>query len=199
MEKLSFVCSGGRITLINLVLPSVSLYYFSFFKAPKKVIKELTRIQRNFLWGGSEEVRKTAWVSWSNICLPKESGGSGIRNMELFNISLLGKWKWRTLSNVDSVWFRLVHRLYGEDDILRREHHSVWWRDLNTLDSCLSFAQNWFHDSIRYRLGNGTEIKFLEEGWCCAWRLTAVFPALFERSDKQIGSVAVFSGWRNRM
>lgn len=54
---------GGRITLINSVLPSLTLYYFSFFKAPKNVIKEMTAIQRNFLWGESGSGRKTAWVS----------------------------------------------------------------------------------------------------------------------------------------
>lgn len=54
---------GGRITLVNLVLASLPLYYFSFFKAPKKVLKELTQIQRNFLWGGSSEVQKRHGLS----------------------------------------------------------------------------------------------------------------------------------------
>lgn len=90
---------GGRITLINSILAGLPLYYFSFFKAPKKVIKELTRIQQNFLWGASDEVRKTAWIGWSKICLPKESGGLGIKNMEIFNVALLSKWKWRVLTD----------------------------------------------------------------------------------------------------
>jgi hypothetical protein len=44
---------GGRITLINSVLSSLPLYFFSFFKAPKCIIQQLVRIQRNFLWGGN--------------------------------------------------------------------------------------------------------------------------------------------------
>jgi exonuclease III len=43
---------GGRVTLINSVLSSLPLYFFSFFKAPVCVLKELVSIQRRFLWGG---------------------------------------------------------------------------------------------------------------------------------------------------
>jgi hypothetical protein len=39
---------GGRVTLINYVLSSLPLYFFSFFKAPSCVIKDLVSIQRNF-------------------------------------------------------------------------------------------------------------------------------------------------------
>lgn len=57
----------GRVTLINSVLSSLPLYYFSFFKAPSCVLKELVTIQRNFLWGGREVDRKMCWVSWDRI------------------------------------------------------------------------------------------------------------------------------------
>lgn len=46
---------GGRVTLINSVLSSLPLYYFAFFKAPKKILNELIKIQRMFLWGGCSE------------------------------------------------------------------------------------------------------------------------------------------------
>lgn len=62
---------GGRITLINSTLSSLPLYFFSFYKAPICVIKELSQIQRNFLWGGAEESRKIAWLKWEKVCLPK--------------------------------------------------------------------------------------------------------------------------------
>lgn len=77
---------GGRITLVNSILASLPLYYLSFFKAPKKVLKEMVQISRNFLWGGRDEVQKMAWVSWNKMCLPKERGGLDIRNIEIFNI-----------------------------------------------------------------------------------------------------------------
>lgn len=100
--------------MINSVLASLPQYYFSFFKVPKTVIKEMVRIQQNFLWGGSEDVKKMAWVRWSKICLPKEMGGLGVRNMEIFNTALLGKWRWKLLVDRGNLWADLLNYLYGE-------------------------------------------------------------------------------------
>lgn len=86
---------GGRIVLINSVLTNLPIYYLSFMKAPKKVIKEMISIQRNFLWGGTCERKGIAWVKWSEVCRSKSSGGLGIKDIQLFNLSLLGKWLWR--------------------------------------------------------------------------------------------------------
>lgn len=63
---------GGRVTLINSVLSSMPLYFLSFYKAPKKVVREFVKIQQNFLWGGSSDNKKINWVSWEKICLPKK-------------------------------------------------------------------------------------------------------------------------------
>jgi hypothetical protein len=82
---------GGRITLINSVLTSLPLYFFSFFKAPRCIIQQLVRIQRNFLWGGSIENKKLCWIKWDQICLPRNKGGLGVKNLELFNLALLSK------------------------------------------------------------------------------------------------------------
>lgn len=46
---------GGRVTLINSVLSVLPLYFFSFYKAPKKVIDNMIQIQRQFLWVGGDE------------------------------------------------------------------------------------------------------------------------------------------------
>ncbi|CAJ2637088.1 unnamed protein product [Trifolium pratense] len=104
---------GGRVTLIKSVLSSLPLYFFSFFKAPACVIKELVCIQRQFLWSGGLDSNKMCWVSWDQICQPKENGGLGIKNLELFNSSLLCKWKWRCLNDTESPWYDLLRFRYG--------------------------------------------------------------------------------------
>lgn len=40
---------GGRVTLMDVVLNNMSTNFFSFFKAPKEMIKEIIKLQRNFL------------------------------------------------------------------------------------------------------------------------------------------------------
>lgn len=62
--------------------------------------------------------------------------------MELFNVALLGKWRWRLLTDERAEWFELMKILYGEKGILVSKQYSNWWKDLNLLDSCLNFAPN---------------------------------------------------------
>jgi hypothetical protein len=104
---------GGRITLINSVLSSLPLYFFSFFKAPRCVLQQLVRLQRNFLWGGGGDGKKLCWVKWNQICSPKDKGGLGVKNLELFNMALLSKWKWHFLCDNDAMWAALLRFRYG--------------------------------------------------------------------------------------
>lgn len=104
----------------------------------------MIQILRRFLWGGSDEVRKMAWIRWSRICLPKERGGLGIRNMQLFYFALLGKWKWRIIADNPSVWPDLLKILYGENGLLHNRQASTWWKDLKGLDECVTGSTGWF-------------------------------------------------------
>lgn len=85
---------GARIILVKSVLSSLPTYFFSLFKAPKKVIKKPTSLQRNFIWAGNGESRKIHWVAWEKVCREKNKGGLGIRKLGEFNLAMLGKWRW---------------------------------------------------------------------------------------------------------
>ncbi|MCI06179.1 putative ribonuclease H protein, partial [Trifolium medium] len=113
---------GGRVTLINYVLSSLPLYFFSFFKAPVKVVNQIIRIQRNFLWGGGVEDRKLCWVGWEKVCLPKEESGLGIKRLDWFNQALLSKWNWSNDGSVvrnNSLWWRDICSIGGRNVIRR--------------------------------------------------------------------------------
>jgi len=80
--KGKLISIAGRVCLIKSLISALPLYYLSFFKMPRNVIKELVRIQINFLWGWGSEGRKTTWVSWDNICKSKEARGLAIRDWQ---------------------------------------------------------------------------------------------------------------------
>ncbi|CAI8608183.1 unnamed protein product [Vicia faba] len=89
-----FLSIGGRVTLINAVLNTIPIYFLSFFKIPKVVLKEIIRIQREFLWCGGIYKWGIPWVSWPEVCRSKEEGGLGIKCIEAFNEFLLCKLRW---------------------------------------------------------------------------------------------------------
>lgn len=95
------------------------------------------------------------------------------------------------------MWSGILKSLYEEGGLLNRKEYSLWWRDLKTLDECLPFAQDWFTDSVRSKLGNGTNTKFWLDKWCCQWSLKEVYPILYQNSDNQSGYVADFGDWIN--
>lgn len=70
---------GGRITLINSTLNSISIYLLSFFKAYKVVLKEIIRIQSDYLWLGCEDKKGVRWISWKIVCRSKSEGGLRVR------------------------------------------------------------------------------------------------------------------------
>lgn len=93
---------------LNLVLNSILLFYFSFYKAPKIVIHEIIKIQRTFLWKGDKNKRKINQVSWSLGCKPKINGGLENKQCKLFNAALLSKWAWTILIDHNSVWSSIL-------------------------------------------------------------------------------------------
>ena len=132
--KQRHISLGGRVTLIQSTLTSVPIYFLSFFRAPRRVVDKLVRIQRRFLWGGGVDQHKIAWVKWESVCLPKAKGGLGIKDINTFNIALLAKWKWNLFHNSGELWARILNSKYagwrGLDDATSDNKASLWWIDL---------------------------------------------------------------------
>jgi hypothetical protein len=93
---------GGRLVLINSVLNSIPIFFLSFMRLPSLVLKKLIRIQREFL------------LKWRVVCQEKKKGGLGVRDLNVVNLSLLLKWKWRLLQNDDTaLWKDVIVAKYG--------------------------------------------------------------------------------------
>src|SRR4051812_15617576 len=104
---------AGRVVLINAVLNAIPIYSLSFYKALSKVLNDIRSIQSNFLWSGGDLVKSIHWVSWDTVCKPREEGGLGVRNVEIMNVALISKWKWRILSEKEAVWCDVLKARYG--------------------------------------------------------------------------------------
>lgn len=177
------------MTLIQSVLTSIPIYFFSFFRVPKNVMDKLVSIQRKFLWGGAHEHNKIAWVKWDTVCLPKENGGLGIKDINAFNLALLGKWKWNLLQHQGELWARVLESKYGGwrslNEAPRANTESIWWRDLKLLSNHPQHSEA-MQDTIVWKVGKGDKFRFWEDNWIGGdASLSAKYPRLYAISCQQ--------------
>jgi len=73
------------------------------------------------------------------VCKSKKNGNLGVKELEMFNDSLLSKWRWGLLQDKESMWSRFLSFKYGNVHTLplklqKRSTSSIWWHDLVGLD-----------------------------------------------------------------
>ncbi|XP_050233005.1 uncharacterized protein LOC126681507 [Mercurialis annua] len=76
---------AGWLQLINDVLFSMQVYWCSLFILPIAVIRGVERMCKNFLWKGAVDIKYVNLVAWKSVCMKKEEGGLGIKDLVLWN------------------------------------------------------------------------------------------------------------------
>ena len=98
---------ASRCELITSILQGVECFWLSNLPMPVGVRRDkITRICGNLLWRGQCFVFKKALVAWDDICLPKNEGGLGFKNLEAWNLTLLSKNLWNIQAKKVSLWVR---------------------------------------------------------------------------------------------
>ncbi|KAL2240797.1 UNVERIFIED_CONTAM: hypothetical protein Sindi_0720900 [Sesamum indicum] len=163
---------AGRVQIIESVLISLSLYWASAFILPKKVINEIEKRLRTFLWKGTTN-SGYAKVAWKDICRPKEEGGLGFKDINTLNHALMTK-KLCDVIRCDrtSIW---VEWLYQG----RLQHTSIWtitdhggswgWRKILRLRMFL-------RTMVDYRIGDGRNFFLWQDPWHHLGPLCDTFP-----------------------
>ncbi|MCH79472.1 putative non-LTR retroelement reverse transcriptase [Trifolium medium] len=116
-----------------------------------------------------------------------EQGGLGVKNLELFNMALLSKWKWRFLNDSEAVWAELLRYRYGHlpTQLLGREtisnatSTSIWWRDVVGVGR--DGETDWFKTHVCGKVGDGNNIGFWKFKWYGNHSFSTLFPDLFAK------------------
>lgn len=90
---------AGRLTLIQSVASSIPVYAMQTAKLPISICDSLDRLNRNFLWGDTDQQRKVHLTNWDMVCRPKCFGGLGIKKSTDMNKAMVAKASWRMIQN----------------------------------------------------------------------------------------------------
>ena len=61
-------------------------------------------------------LHKPHLVNWAVVCLEKQNGGLGIKNLSVLNKALLGKWSWRFVCERNPLWKWVIVGKYGQQE-----------------------------------------------------------------------------------
>lgn len=154
---------AARQTLVSSVLSSLPVYSMQSSPLPASTCKDIDLRCRRFLWGEQEGLKKIHLVSWDTVCSSKREGGLGLRQAKHQNDAFMMKLAWGLISKRDDLWVRFLREKYlcGSDLMphinMKKPGSQVW----------LGIKRVWnnVRDSTRWKLGNGSSIRFWKDHW----------------------------------
>ena len=150
----------GKEVLIKAVAQAVPSYMMSCFKLPNALCDGMTRMVRQFWWGQVKNEKKVAWMSWDKMCLLKDKGGMGFRDLKSFNLALLAKQGWRLQTNSSSLCSQVCKAKYFLNgdfvDVEVGKKVSFAWRSIME-------AQHHVKRALRWQVGDGCSIQVWQD------------------------------------
>lgn len=148
--------------MLKVVAMAMPVYTMSCFKLPKKTCEKLTSAMSQFWWNLVDHKKKTHWLSWEKLCLSKDQGGLGFRDIQCFNQALLAKQAWRLLQSPDCLFSRVIKSIYYDSGNfiqakMGRRPSYTWRSILHGRDMLLP--------GLRKMVENGRSISVWTEKW----------------------------------
>lgn len=145
--------------MIKAVLQSFPLNVMSCLKLPSSICNKITSEITKFLWNSNNNVNKIHWISWDDLCKHKSQEGLGLRDLLLFNPSMLAKQAWKLATQEDSLLHSFFKSLYFKDSLFLdapapRNSSFIWKGILWGLDK-----------GIGWRIGNDCRSNIWKSNW----------------------------------
>lgn len=131
---------------------------------------------------------------------PKIWGVLGIKDIRTFNLSLLGKWRWRFLVGNPSLLCGILVAKYVKEvtntpmlaPLTRLRFASSWWKYISLLSSRSGSNGDWFGDRVSLKMGNGDFTAFCHNTWLGHILLVGYF---HDYSFSRTGKKVMFKSW----
>ena len=151
--KAKLLSPAGRVILVQSVTSAIPAYYMQNVALPARVCSSLDKLNRDFLWGSTDERKKMHMISWEKVCRPKDLGGLGLYSTKARNLALLAKLNWRVMEDPNSLWANTLIAKYCPNGIMdeslrSRRSGSSNWRGLKK-------GHEVFRKGLRWVVNNG--------------------------------------------
>ena len=157
---------AGRRVLVRCVLTAMPTFALTSLKIPVKLLKEIDKCRRRFLWGHDQELTGgSCKVNWARVCSPIEHGGLGILDLPKFSRDLRLRWLCHAWKSSERPWA-------GTELPCDASHHAL------------------FSAATTVTIGNGKTASVWHSAWIDASPLKLLPPNLFKHSRRKNRSVA---------
>ncbi|PKU59777.1 Putative ribonuclease H protein [Dendrobium catenatum] len=151
---------GGKITLISSSLLTMPNFLVTHTLVPKKLLYEMEKLCRKFLWhkpGGDHSMH---YVAWEELCKSRSLGGMGLHSPLLRVSSLRSKLAWDFYQKTESLCFKTIKHKYREDLMngTQKKITSNAWKNL--ID-----GGRQLQNITKLVVGNGKNINVLDDIW----------------------------------
>ncbi|KAJ4810337.1 RNA-directed DNA polymerase (reverse transcriptase)-related family protein [Rhynchospora pubera] len=159
---------AGRLVLLQSVLMSIPVYFMSVEVLPKGIIKKMESLIAKFFWGKTDQTRYMSFVSWQRICRPREEGGLGVRQLQIFGEALFLKLVWAMIRQDDKLWVHVCKGKYYPN--------LGFWRAANVVGASPLWRQaarmrEFFKENIKWQIADGSKINALSQPWYPQWQV----------------------------
>ena len=148
--------------LLKAVVMAQPNFSMGCFLLPKTTCQQIEAVIADFWWRGSGEAKGMHWKTWKHLCRPKYEGGLGFKELEAFNLALLGKQVWRMLTKPNTLVAKVFKaRYFRKTSILKASlgsRPSYAWRSLHA-------AHRLINTGARALIGNGDNTNLWEDPW----------------------------------
>ena len=110
--KANLLSLVGRAVLVQSSTSTIPSYAMQCSYLTDRILQGVDRVNRNFLWGSIDTVKKMHCVGWHKVTKPKSEGGLGLQTAKGRNVALLAKLNWRLHTERESLWARVLRAKY---------------------------------------------------------------------------------------